>query len=153
MADACTLELKLPFLAGLLLLRPRDIQQIREQIAALAQDPAPDRKRKRHVKRLNNVFQLSVGDFRIFYAIETLCVTVIAVHRRGDRGYYDFIMGDGPQETDAWRFATRSLLRRLAELCRKELTPGLRLSDVELAELRALRATFPGGLDDDASKT
>src|SRR6266702_7987318 len=90
-----------------LTLPPKEVHQVLEKVNLLAQDPTPDAKVKKQLKRMNGrLHRIRSGDYRIFYTFEHPYISILALRRR-DADTYDedmdveFLGGLDPQVDEA----------------------------------------------------
>src|SRR5438552_12959855 len=99
--------MKPSFQAEWLALSPKETHQVLEKVNLLAQDPTPDAKVKKQLKRMNGrLHRIRSGDYRIFYTFEHPYISILALRRR-DADTYDedmdveFLGGLEPQADEA----------------------------------------------------
>src|SRR6266699_3655488 len=95
------------FFKSLLALSPKEVHQVLEKVNLLAQDPTPDAKVKKQLKRMNGrLHRIRSGDYRIFYTFEHPYISILALRRRDDDTYdedmdAEFLGGLDPQVDEA----------------------------------------------------
>jgi superfamily I DNA/RNA helicase/mRNA-degrading endonuclease RelE of RelBE toxin-antitoxin system len=74
-----------------LALPPKEIHQVLEKIKLLEQDPTPDAKAKKQIKKYKaqHLYRIRCGVYRIFYTFRDPYVSLLALLRRKEDTYYE----------------------------------------------------------------
>ena len=95
-----------------LALPPKEAHQVLEKIKLLSEDPTPDAKVKKQIKKYKDVhfYRIRSGYYRIFYTFEHPYISLLALRRREDDTYdenldAEFLGGLDPDFADATKAA------------------------------------------------
>ena len=69
-----------------LALPPKEAHQVLEKIKLLSEDPTPDAKVKKQIKKYKDVhfYRIRSGDYRIFYTFEHPYISLLGLRRRNE---------------------------------------------------------------------
>lgn len=88
MATQRLITMKPAFIAGILTLPPKEVQQVMSKIELLCQDPLPDGKVKKHLTHLKGKpYRIRSGDYRVLYKFDAVSVSVLTLRRRDEATY------------------------------------------------------------------
>lgn len=88
MATQRLITMKPAFIAGILTLPPKEVQQVMSKIELLCQDPLPDGKVKKHLTHLKGKpYRIRSGDYRVLYKFDPVSVSVLTLRRRDEATY------------------------------------------------------------------
>src|SRR5450631_4106292 len=88
MATQRLITMKPAFIAGILTLPPKEVQQVMSKIELLCQDPLPDGNVKKHLTHLKGKpYRIRSGDYRVLYKFDAVSVSVLTLRRRDEATY------------------------------------------------------------------
>ncbi len=101
MATQRIITMKPAFIAGILTLAPKEVQQVMSKIELLSQDPLPDGNVKKHLTHLKGKpYRIRSGDYRILYKFDAASINVLTLRRRDEATYKLGLETDDELELD-----------------------------------------------------
>jgi superfamily I DNA/RNA helicase/mRNA-degrading endonuclease RelE of RelBE toxin-antitoxin system len=101
MATQRLITMKPAFIAGILTLPPKEVQQVIAKIELLCQDPLPDGSVKKHLTHLKGKpYRIRCGDYRVFYKFDASSVSILTLRRRDEATYKLGMEADGDFQRD-----------------------------------------------------